>query len=87
MTEKVFEAHIRQICAGIDSLPEPQRDQLARMAEETRRLFPSIRGSRNGARDALDDLRLYYKYLVFDAEARAREAQAEHDTADPDAEW
>ncbi len=82
MTKEVFEEHIRKIAAMVDTLPEPQRGQLNEMIEETRRRFANISGSMSRARDALDDLRLYQTYAIFDAEARLRETQAQRRNLD-----
>ena len=88
MFTEEFEAHLKKALEAIDMLPEQQRAPLQEMVEETRRRHQQIGVSIAAAREALDDWRLIQKYLLFDAEARAREAarkrrsQAPGDDAD-----
>ena len=74
MTEQDFEARLSRISSAIDALPEPRRAQLAEAVTETRKRFADLKGCVTRARDALDDLRLYQKYMLFEIEARMREA-------------
>ncbi len=87
MTKETFESYIAKISSTIATLPEPQRSELAKVVDDTRQRFEAIQNSAEKARDALDDLRLYQKYLVFDAEAPAREAQTENNDPDDEASF
>lgn len=79
MTNKAFEERILEICEIIEDLPGETRAPLKRLVEETRQRYASIYNSSKAARDALDDLRLRCKYMVFDVEARQRETQKDPD--------
>jgi len=79
MTNKAFEERIIEICEIIEALPAETRAPLMKLVEETRQRYASIYDSSKAARDALDDLRLRCKYMVFDAEARLRETQKDPD--------
>ena len=74
MITEEFEAHLKKALEAIDMLPEDQRAPLRHMVEDTRRRHQQIGISIAAAREALDDWRLIQKYLLFDAEARARES-------------
>ena len=82
MGDQTFEAHIREIIAKINTLPEPHRGPLMALVEETRRRHTQIKDEAVRAREALDDWRLIQKYLLFDEEARQREARANRDASD-----
>lgn len=79
MTKGAFEIRIQEICDIIAELPPEMQGQLLNMVEETRRRFASEFDSSQAARDALDDLRLRCKYVLFDAEARQREQHMDPD--------
>ncbi len=82
MADQDFEAQLREVLARINTLPESQRGPLMALVAETRRRHATIRDATARAREALDDWRLILKYLLFDEEARRREAQAKPDGAD-----
>jgi len=82
MTNDQFEDQIQEMLARIYTLPEPSREHLLRMVEETRRRHAQIHDSVARARTALDDWRLLKRYLIFDAECRRRESQAGPDKRD-----
>lgn len=66
-------ADLLQLCEGIDRLPEVSRDQLQPMLN---RVMDSTRRRRrilSLVQDALGQLRLDMKYLMFDLEATRRE--------------
>ena len=77
MLDAEFEAHIQETLSAIAALPEPQRSQLLTLVDETRERYRQTQESARRARSSLDDWRLLQKYLLFDSEARRREAQAE----------
>lgn len=77
MLDTDFEAHIQETLSAIAMLPEPQRTQLLTLVDETRERQRQNRESARRARSSLDDWRLLQKYLLFDREARQREAQGE----------
>ena len=78
MYDRQFEETVRRSALVAASLPTPQREQLLALIEETRRRHGEVRTWVARARAALDDWRLVQKYLVFDREARQREAAGEH---------
>ena len=77
MTQEQFEDRLADIVAKIETLPEPQRSSLQQVVEQTRSRHAEIADALNRARNALDDWRVMQKYLVFDAECRRREEQAD----------
>jgi hypothetical protein len=81
MEEQAFEAQLREIIAKINTLPEPQRAPLMALVEEARQRHAQIKDATARAREALDDWRLIQKYILFDHEARQREARANQDSS------
>ena len=73
MNEQDFQTKLSQLINQIDELPEGQRGELRKLAEETRNRHDKIRETIKGLQDSLDYLRLSVKYLVFDLEATRRE--------------
>ena len=73
MNETDFQAKLGELIAQIDELPTGQREELKRLAEETKARHDKIRTTIRGLQDSLDYLRLSVKYLVFDLEATRRE--------------
>lgn len=74
MTEETFQTAIERYIGAIHALPEPRRSELMKRVEQTRHRQEQIRRGTQRAHDALDDWRLWAKYLLFDAEARRRES-------------
>ena len=74
MTDKTFEDHMREMLGVIDTLPEAQRVQLRDIFEETRTRHEAIKEASARSKEAVDNWRLICKYMVFDFEARLREA-------------
>ncbi len=79
MTNESFEDRIQEINRIIEELPPESREQLHELVRETRQRFDGIQKSGQAARAATDDLRLHYKYMIFDAEDRYRESQMDND--------
>lgn len=73
MNETDFQAKLGELISQIDELPTGQRDELRKLAEETKHRHEKIRATIRGLQDSLDYLRLSVKYLVFDLEATRRE--------------
>ena len=73
MDEQTFQTKFDEILEKIDVLPEGQRQNLQRLAEETQERRTRIRASVSALLESLDYLRLTVKYLVFDLEATRRE--------------
>jgi uncharacterized coiled-coil DUF342 family protein len=73
MNETDFQNKLGELIAQIDELPTEQRDELRKLAEETKARHDKIRATIRGLQDSLDYLRLSVKYLVFDLEATRRE--------------
>lgn len=73
MNEQEFNSKLGELIDQIETLPAPQREQLQKLARETRERHQRIRSTVKSLQDSLDYLRLSVKYLVFDLEATRRE--------------
>ena len=73
MNETDFQTKLGELIAQIDELPNGQREELQKLAAETKERHEKIRTTIRGLQDSLDYLRLSVKYLVFDLEATRRE--------------
>lgn len=79
MTDRQVEEALQKAVAEIQALPPDQREQLLALVEETRQRHRTTLNATKRAMDAVDDLRLLQKYLLFDREARARETRQKLD--------
>ncbi len=75
MNDRTLSKHLEACRKTIESLPAVEQDRLWTLFEETRERHHAIQEATNRALDALDDWRLRAKYLVFDLEARQRDAE------------
>ncbi len=73
MERATFENELNRLTARISTLPAAQRASLLKLLEETKTRHAKIRAAADQARNAIDDWRLYQKYLAFDQEASLRE--------------
>lgn len=73
MNEQDFQAKLSDLLTQIDELPADQRDELTKLAEETKLRRAKMQATIKGLQESLDHLRLSVKYLVFDLEATRRE--------------
>lgn len=73
MDEQTFQAKFNELLDRIRDLPDPQRNGLEQIAEETKQRRERIAQSVTELQESLDYLRLSVKYLVFDLEATRRE--------------
>jgi len=73
MDEQTFQTKFNELLDRIRDLPDPQRNGLEQIAEETKLRRDRIQKSVTELQDSLDYLRLSVKYLVFDLEATRRE--------------
>ena len=73
MDDESFQGHIDGIRNKIDQLPENVREKLAPMMEQMVEAHIRRRQLVGEAMDALGELRVQLKYLVFDLEATRRE--------------
>jgi len=73
MDEQVFSARLSDLMGQIEQLPSPAREELHRLAEETRSRHERMKRTLGELQESLDYLRLSTKYLVFDLEATRRE--------------
>ena len=71
----MFEESMNRLEAKIKEMPPEEQPKLLKLLEETRERHINIKDSAAKARTALDDLSLALKYMVFDAEATARESR------------
>jgi chromosome segregation ATPase len=73
MNENEFQAKLTELISQIDELPEGERGNLSKLAEETRARHAQMKKTIADLTDSIDYLRLSIKYLVFDLEATRRE--------------
>lgn len=73
MQEPDYQEQMGELMSHLSALPVPQREQLEKLADETRRRHEKLRQTVGALQDSLDQLRLSVKYLVFDLEATRRE--------------
>lgn len=76
MDDKSFNNKYLDIVNQIGSLPKEKRDDLMKLAQETKDNHAKIKASVANLKDSLDSLRLSTKYLTFDLEATKRENEA-----------
>ena len=76
MKKSVFEENVSKIIDRIKEMPKDQQEPLFKLVQETRERYDQVQESADGAKNALDDLRLMLKYVLFDAEATRRENDA-----------
>lgn len=75
MGEQEFQSKLDELVVNIGAMPESDREQLLKLAGETRDRHERMRKTITDLQDSLDYLRLSVKYLVFDLEATRRENQ------------
>ncbi|MFM9996323.1 MAG: transcriptional regulator [Phycisphaerales bacterium] len=75
MNEHDFQRKLGDLLEQISELPEPERSQVQKLADETRTRHDRMRKTIGDLQESLDYLRLSIKYLVFDLEATRRENQ------------
>ena len=75
MSREMYDARLAELEAVIAGLPAEQQALLAPMLAETRTRQDEIKQACDAARDTLADWRIAMKYLIFDLEARLREAR------------
>ncbi len=75
MNEQDFTAKLSDLMQQLDGLPDPAREQLQALAQDTKDRHARMKKTVNELQEALDYLRLSVKYLVFDLEATRRENQ------------
>src|SRR5262252_6581318 len=75
MNEQEFQQKLGELISQIDKVPEGERNDLIRLAEETKHRHDRMKKTIGDLQDSLDYLRLSVKYLVFDLEATRRENQ------------
>lgn len=73
MNEETFQRKLAELVAEIGALPEPDRERLSNLAEQTRARHEQIKETVNNLQESIDFLRLSIKYLLFDLEATRRE--------------
>ena len=73
MNEETFQRKLAELVAEIGTLPEPDRERLASLAEQTRKRHEQLKQTVNSLQESIDFLRLSIKYLLFDLEATRRE--------------
>jgi septal ring factor EnvC (AmiA/AmiB activator) len=73
MDENTFQNKFTELLNRIKQLPENQRGNLEKLADETKERREKIQSSVAELQESLDYLRLSVKYLVFDLEATRRE--------------
>jgi chromosome segregation ATPase len=75
MNEQDFQTKLAELMTQLETLPGPAREQIEKLAIETRDRHSRMKKTVGELQDSLDYLRLSIKYLVFDLEATRRENQ------------
>ncbi len=73
MDEGTFQKRLSELVAELGTLPEPERERLSMLAEETRQRHQELKRTVSSLHESIDFLRLSIKYLLFDLEATRRE--------------
>ena len=73
MNEQDFQTKLTELISQINTLPESERDQIRKVADEARERHERMNKTVGELQESLDYLRLSVKYLVFDLEATRRE--------------
>jgi hypothetical protein len=73
MNEQDFQAKMAELLGQIKELPEDERPELEKLANETSQRHDRMKKTLGELQESLDQLRLTVKYLVFDLEATRRE--------------
>ena len=74
-TDDKIQEKLNELIQQIQGMPEPQRTRLIELARETQQRHDQLRSTFGKLHDAVDQLRLHVKYLLFDLEATRRENQ------------
>lgn len=75
MNDQDFTAKLTDLMQQLDGLPDPAKEHLQALADDTKERHGRMKKTVNELQEALDYLRLSVKYLVFDLEATRRENQ------------
>ena len=75
MNEQEFQQKLGELISQINDAPEGEKQNLVKLAEETKDRHDRMKKTIADLQDSLDYLRLSVKYLVFDLEATRRENQ------------
>lgn len=73
MNEETFQRKLAELVAEIGTLPEPDRERLELLAEQTKERHKQLKETVGQLQDSIDFLRLSIKYMLFDLEATRRE--------------
>lgn len=73
MDEAAFQKKLSELVDQIEMLPQPERERLKRVAQETQKRHDQMKASFKTLQESIDYLRLGIKYLLFDLEATRRE--------------
>jgi len=73
MNEETFHRKLAELVAEIGTLPEPDRQRLQKLAEQTRERHKQLKHTVSQLQESIDFLRLSIKYMLFDLEATRRE--------------
>jgi len=71
--EDTIQTKITELIAQIQGMPEPTRQRLMELAQETQVRHEQIKSTFSQLQEGIDYLRLHVKYLLFDLEATRRE--------------
>ncbi len=74
LTEDTYTTKLAELEQTINTLPPAEQAQLKNLLSETKKRHAAIKTATTSARNALDDWRIAMKYMIFDQEARRREA-------------
>jgi hypothetical protein len=73
MNEQDFQQKLGDLITQINGLAPERREELSKLAEETKDRHDRMKQTVSDLQDSLDYLRLSIKYVLFDLEATRRE--------------
>lgn len=73
MNEETFQRKLAELVAEIGTLPEPDRQRLQKLADQTKERHKELKQTVSQLQESIDFLRLSIKYMLFDLEATRRE--------------
>jgi hypothetical protein len=73
MNEETFQRKLAELVAEIGTLPDPDRERLELLAEQTKERHKQLKQTVGQLQESIDFLRLSIKYMLFDLEATRRE--------------
>jgi hypothetical protein len=73
MSEQEFNTKVAQLITQLETVPAAEREEMTKMVMDTKSRHETVSKTIVELQDAIGNLRLSIKYLVFDLEATRRE--------------